>query len=68
MHLIIVPAREQAVEVGAAVDAKQHRFAVDHEGRIPIPPRRLRDQRKPIGPVMAVAGEQQHAPAVAPND
>ena len=31
LHLVIVLARVQAVEVAAAVDAEQHGLAVDHE-------------------------------------
>jgi hypothetical protein len=31
LHLVIVPARVQAVEVAAAVDAKHHGLAIDHE-------------------------------------
>jgi hypothetical protein len=51
----------QAVKIGAAIDARQHRLAFDHEGGIPVTQRGLRDQRKPVGPVVAVAGEQPHA-------
>ena len=32
LHLVVVPAGMQAVEVGDAVDAKQHCLAVDDEG------------------------------------
>ena len=56
------------VEIGDAIDAEQHRFAVDHERTVSIPQRGLDDQRKPIAPVVAVTGEQAHAFAVAMND
>ena len=31
LHLVIVPARVKAVVVGDAIDAQEHRFAVDDE-------------------------------------
>ena len=31
LHLVIVPARVQPVEIGAAVDAEQHGLAVEDE-------------------------------------
>ena len=36
LDLGIVPARVQPVEVRAAVDAQQHRLAVNDEGRVPV--------------------------------
>jgi hypothetical protein len=30
LHFVIMLARVQAIEVAAAVDAKQHRFAIQH--------------------------------------
>jgi hypothetical protein len=67
LHLVIVPAGMQAVEIGAAVDAEQHGLTVDHEGRIPVSQRGRRDQRRPITPVVPVVGEQPHTLAVALN-
>ena len=58
----------QAVEIGPAVDAEQHGLAVDHERAVAVAQRGLDDQRKAIGPVVAVAGEQPHALAVALDD
>ena len=64
----IVPARVQAVEVGDAVDAEQHRFAVDHERAVAVAQRGLDDAADSVAPVVAVAGEQPHALAVALDD
>ena len=58
----------QPVEVGDAVDAEQHRLAIDHERAVPVSQRGLGDQRIAIAPVVTVAGEQPHALAVALND
>ena len=52
----------------AAVNAQQHRLAVNYEGRIPITPRGFSDQRIPITPVVAVAREQPNALALALNN
>ena len=68
LDLGIVPARVQAVEIGDAVDAEQHGLAIDDERAVAIAQRGLDDQRIAIAPVMAVAGEQPHALAVALDD
>ena len=56
LDLGIVLARMQAVEIAAAVDTEQHGFAIEDEGAIPITERSLGYQRKPIAPVVAIAG------------
>jgi hypothetical protein len=58
----------QAIEIRSAVNAEQHRLAVDHEGRVPIARRSLDDQRVSPAPVVATAREQTHALAVALDD
>ena len=58
----------QAVEIGDAVDAEQHGLAIDHEGRVSVAQRGLNDQRIAVAPVVAVAGEQPHALALALDD
>jgi len=58
----------QAVEMGDAVDPEQHRLAVDDELLVAVPQRRFDNLREAAGPVVAVAGEQAHAIAVALND
>ena len=60
--------RVQAVEIRPAVDAEQHGLAIDHEGGVAVTERGLGDQREAIAPVVAIAGEQPHAPAVALDD
>ena len=50
----MVPARMQAVEIGAAVDAEQHGLAIDHEGGVAVTERGLGDQREAIAPVVAI--------------
>ena len=69
LHFVIVLAAEcSPLKSETAIDAEQHRLAIDHERSSCDCAARLRDQRKPIGPVMAVAGEQPHALAVALDD
>lgn len=57
----------QTVEVGDAIDAQQHRLAVEDEGAGAVPQRGLDDQRVAVGPVVAVAGDQPDALAVMLN-
>jgi hypothetical protein len=63
-----VPAGVQAIEIGNAVDAEQHRFAVDRERGGPVPQRGLDDQRIALSAIVAVAREQPHLRAVALDD
>jgi hypothetical protein len=53
LHVVIVFARVQAIEIRSAVDAEQHGFAVDHEGRIAVAQRGFRDLRISIRSVVA---------------
>lgn len=41
LHLFVVPAGMEAVEIGDAVDAEQHPLAVEHEGCDPVAERGL---------------------------
>ena len=59
LHLIIVLAAVQAVEIRSPVDAQQQGLAVDHERAVAISKCGLGDQRKPAAPVVAVTGERQ---------
>ena len=68
LHLGIMPARVQAVEIGPAVDAEQHGLAIDHERAVAVAQRGLGDQRKATAPVVAVPGPQPHALTVALDD
>jgi hypothetical protein len=45
MHLVILLALVQCVEIGDAVHAKDHRFAVDDELLVPVLQRGLDDPR-----------------------
>jgi hypothetical protein len=65
LHLVVVPARVQGVEVGDAVDPEYDSFAIDDELLLAIPHGRVDDPRKAVGPVAAVPGEEPHAAAVA---
>jgi len=56
LHFIVVFVEMQAIEIGTAIDAQQHGFAVDDERRIAVKERGRGDQREAPGPVMAVAG------------
>jgi hypothetical protein len=68
LDFVIVFAAVQAVEVGYAVDAEQHRFAIDHKQGISVSERRFRDERLAIAPVEAVSGEQAHTLALPLDD
>ena len=69
LHLLVMSARVQGVEVGDAVDAGQDRLAIDDEFvGAGSSARAFDDPRETVGPVMAVAGPQAHASAVALND
>jgi hypothetical protein len=54
----------QRIEIGDAVNAQDHRFAVEDEPFLPDLPRRFNDPGMSARPVIAVAGEQAHAIAV----
>jgi hypothetical protein len=58
----------QSVEIRDAVDAEQHGLAIDHERGRAVLERSLDDERIPVGPVMAVPGEQPYALAFAMDD
>src|SRR4051794_11493313 len=58
----------QPVKIGNAVNAKQHRFAVKDERGLAVPESRFDNQRVTIGPVMAIAGKQPSALALALDD
>jgi len=58
----------QVVEVGDAVDAAQHRFAVQDEGVESLTQRGFCDAWVPAAPVVTVAGSQPHGLAVPLND
>jgi hypothetical protein len=67
LNLVIMPAGVQTVEIGDAVDAQQHRLAIDDERSRSVLQRGLDDQRITISPVVSVAGEQPHALTLALN-
>src|SRR4029078_4242999 len=68
LHLVIMLAAVQAVEVRYPVNAEKHRLAVDHKRAVSIPERGLNNQRIAIGPVVAVSREKAHALALALNN
>ncbi len=55
----------QRVKIGDAIDAEQYRLAIDDEGGLAVAQRGFNDQRIALGPIVAVAGEQPDAGAVA---
>lgn len=61
LHLIVMLAAVQAVEVGNAIDAKQNCFAIVHEGAVPVAQRGFDDERIAVTPVGTVSGEQADA-------
>jgi hypothetical protein len=65
LHFVFMPAAVQRVEVGNAVDAEHHGFAIDHELLESIFQCHLNDPRIAAGPVVAASGDQAHAVAVA---
>ena len=68
LDFVVVLAAVQAVEVRNAVYAEQDGLPVDHERGVPVAQRGLGDQRIAVAPVVAVAGEQAHALALALDD
>jgi hypothetical protein len=58
LHLVIVLAAVQSVEVGSTVNSEQYRFAVDYKRGAPIAQSRFNDERILIRPVVAVAGDR----------
>ena len=68
LNLVIMPAGVQTVEIGDAVDAQQHRLAIDDERSRSVLQRGHDDQRITISPVGSVADEQPHAFTFALND
>ena len=52
LDLGIVPARVQAVEIGAAVSAEQHSLAIEDKGGVVVAQRGFHDQWKPVAPVV----------------
>jgi hypothetical protein len=68
LDLMIVHPVVQPVEIRNAVDAEQHRFAIDHERAVPVSQRGLGDQREAAAPVVAVPCPQPNAVALALND
>ena len=55
----------QAIEIGNAVDPEQHRLAIDHELPVAVLARGLGNPWEAVGPVVAAAGDQAYAVAVA---
>ena len=58
----------QGVEVGDAVHTEHHGFAVNDKLHVPVLARGLDDPGEAAGPVIAAAGDQAHAIAVAGHD
>src|SRR6266849_1994382 len=67
-YFVVMLPRVQSVEIGDAVNAEQNRLAIEDERGLPVSQCRLNDQRIAGGPIVAVAGEQPHARAVAVDD
>ena len=66
--LIVMLSGVQSVEIRDAVNTEQHGLALDDERTIPVAQRIFRDQRKPIAPVVAIAGKQANALPVPLDD
>ena len=67
LHLVIVLAAVEPVEVRSAIHAKQHGFTVQDKGADADAMRCLNDQWVAIGPVVTVAREQANALAFPMN-
>ena len=65
LHLIIMLARVQGIEIGNAIDAEDDSLAIDDELLLSILECGFHDPRIAIGPVVAIAGDQAHTIAVA---
>src|SRR5438067_630024 len=67
LHLVIVLAAVQPIEVRSAVDAKQHGFTVEDKRADADAKRCLNDQRIAIRPVITIARKQANSLAVPMN-
>src|SRR4029077_19707711 len=65
LHLLVVFSGMQSIEVGHTVNAEHHGLAIDNELLHAVLQRSLGDPWIALGPVVAVAGDQPHAIAVA---
>lgn len=65
LHLVVVLARMQRVEVRDAVDAEHHSLTVNDELLLSVLQRRLDDPGEALRPVMAGPGDQPHGFALA---
>ena len=57
-------ARVQRVEIGDAIDAEDHRLAIDDELLDPVLERGFDNPRIAVRPIVPVAGNQPHAIAI----
>ena len=64
---MIMLVRVKSVEVGEAIDAEDHRFAIDDEVLLSVLQRGLGNPRIALASIRAVAREQPHA-LVLPDD
>ncbi|MEY9228364.1 hypothetical protein ABIF68_007576 [Bradyrhizobium japonicum] len=67
LHLMLVLAGVQRVEIGNAVNAEDHGLAIDDEMLLTVLQGGLSDLGIALGPVGAVPGKQPHA-RVLPDD
>src|SRR4051794_11550594 len=65
LHLVIMRAAVESIEVGNPVDAENHGLAIEREPLLPDLARGLNDPWIPVGPVVAASGDQANAVAVA---
>jgi hypothetical protein len=64
LHLVVMAARVQGVEVGDTIDAQDHGLAIDDEPLVPVPERAFDDQGITVGAVVTAASDQPDAIAV----
>jgi hypothetical protein len=68
LHLLVVLARVQRVEIGDAVDSQDDGLTIDDEMLLPVLQRAIDDPREAAAPVVAVACEKSHALVLADED
>ena len=65
LHLLIVFAGVQRIEVRQTIEAKNNRLAIDHKLLGPVLEGRFSNPRKALRPVVTASRDQSHAIAIA---
>ena len=68
LHLAVMLARVQSIEISDAIYPEYYRLAVNDKALLPVPQSAFHDPRISVGPIVATTGDQAHAvPAFQPE-